>query len=271
MNHGHLLHSVDLKIERAEHHLKRLHEMGKQLTAKKPYSADPEPDPGIPKRTNYRAKVKEQPPDTYRTVVGDCVHNLRASLDNLAHALAMRHTGEPLPFEHKIAFPIKNRRGEFPSISNAGQVLGAMPPRARTLIETLQPYHRRNDPQNHPLARLRDLDDFDKHRVLHIVNAVPTSAKFEFSVPLKGAVSDITHGPLEDDAIVGWVDMTNAIPFAPGAGPKVKVEVKASFGTGIAFDRAGPGQGDGVTYLIEEELLPYVKDVVLPKFTRFFV
>jgi hypothetical protein len=146
-----------------------------------------------------------------------------------------------------------------------------MPRTARTLIETLQPYHRRKDPQNHPLWRLRELDDIDKHRVPHIVNAVTTSSEVTFSAPVKGAVWKVLDGPLEDDAIIAWVDFTNAQFWVPGAGSQANVSVDVSFGYGIAFDRGEPGQGDGVTFLIEEELLPYVKDVVLPKFTRFFV
>lgn len=270
MGYGHLLNSVNLKIQRAEHHLNCLHEMGREFAAKKPYSSDPEPDPGIPKRFNYPAKVKEQPPPEYSTVVGDCVHNLRAALDNLAHALAVRHSGSPPPYEREIAFPIRDSLGKFPSIADTGHVLGGMPLAARTLIEGLQPYHRRHDPHNHPLARLRDLDDFDKHRVLHVVNAVTTSTHIGFSEWVKGATHGVNEGPLEDEAIIAWVDFTNAESWVPGAGPKAQVTVNASFGYGIAFDRAGPGHGDGVTFLIEEELLPYIKDVVMPKFLRFF-
>ena len=125
MNHGHLLHSVDLKIKQAEHHLKRLHEMGKQLTAKKPYSADPEPDPASRSEPTTEPRSKSNPRTPLAPSSG-IAPQLARSLDNLAHALAMRHTGEPLPFEHKIH---TNQDGvESPGAQATRSSLGAMPP-----------------------------------------------------------------------------------------------------------------------------------------------
>jgi hypothetical protein len=52
-----------------------------------PYRITHEPDPQTNKKL-IRVKVLEQPPAAIRLIIGDCVHNLRSALDNLAYALA---------------------------------------------------------------------------------------------------------------------------------------------------------------------------------------
>lgn len=269
MSHLHLLDSVHLKVARAEYHAKRFRKRAEAYAAKEPYSAVGKIDQ-IRNRAVYIAQVKEEPPDELRVVVGDCIHNLRAALDNLAYALAVRQSGSPPPNERSICFPIRDTPNMFPSQKNTGIVLGAMPPSARGVIESLQPYHRRKDPQRHPLWVLRDLDDFDKHRVLHVVNATSNRAAFQFSVPVKGVKIHHYFGPLENGTELAWFDLSDAVVDIPGGGPEVGVDLDVNLGFGISFDKAGPANGDGVTWLIEEELIPYVKKTVLPKFTKFF-
>jgi hypothetical protein len=106
--------------------------------------------------------------------------------------------------------------------------------------------------------------------IIRAVNSVASSSDIDFSTPVKGGRIGVNHGPIEDGGVIAVIDTEGMETKTAGGGAQVNVQVKCAFGYSIAFDRDGPGRGDGVTWLIEEELLPYVEAVVFPKFLQFF-
>jgi hypothetical protein len=93
-------------------------------------------------------------------IAGDAVYNMRASLDQLAWSLA-RPGGIP----KRVAFPIidgpaltKERLDSFK------RSLAGVPSEAICEIDFLQPYHRGAHYKTHPLWRLDELCNLDKHR-----------------------------------------------------------------------------------------------------------
>jgi hypothetical protein len=97
-------------------------------------------------------------PTEVRFVIGDCVNNIRSTLDNVIWELGQLY-GEPR--RNRLSFPICHSDAEFFSIYPN---LMRLPEPIRDVVELVQPYHR-EDPSGHPLARLNRLWNDYKHRV----------------------------------------------------------------------------------------------------------
>ena len=98
--------------------------------------------------------------DRIRILVGDVLHNLRQSLDHLAHSISGIVRGED-PGE-RSAFPITDDPKAFPGLlgGNIGSP-NAMPPGLAAAFENVQPYKGGYYPL---LFALKKLHDRDKHR-----------------------------------------------------------------------------------------------------------
>src|SRR5262245_47951859 len=73
----------------------------------------------------YRAAAVPELPAHFALVLGDCVHNLRAALDHVAHELVRADGGAPGERTH---FPVMHADGR-------AYVWGGVPDEARVLIE----------------------------------------------------------------------------------------------------------------------------------------
>ena len=132
--------------------------------------------------------VVEQPDIYLGTVVGDCVHNLRSSLDAAIHELAETHGEEA----KRTQFPIlNNKSSKVPSVG------ANIPSAALAFLDTVQPYCRTSGADADPLAIVRDLSNTDKHRTISMVAArlVDTSSELvlpdgrSFGGPARGVVA----------------------------------------------------------------------------------
>jgi len=103
-------------------------------------------------------------------MLGDCLHNFRATLDNLAFTIATENNPAGLTSKERkaVTFPIADQRSDFLDACGKGAI-AKMPPRARAGIQRLQPYHYGEDAKRHPLSVLRQLTDMDKHRFIPMV------------------------------------------------------------------------------------------------------
>lgn len=123
-------------------------------------------------------------------LIGDCLQAFRSALDHLAFELASAFT-VPMTdaIEKDSSFPIlsdvdKTGFGRGPNkwVSAKPKVCG-MDPRAQAEIELLQPYQRGQAYDTDPLWRLGELNNVDKHRVLHVAQRVMTGAGFPANGP----------------------------------------------------------------------------------------
>jgi hypothetical protein len=151
----------------------------------------------------YAAWVTPPIPDhaSLSLTAGDCLQCLRSSLDHLALELAAKFTS-PLPddIEQDSEFPIfgnADGRGQerFNQLRSKGALAGQPAPgtglsktrgidrAAQTIIEGLQPYHRGNAYESHPLWQLTLLNNIDKHRALHVVGAAMSEASLPVGRP----------------------------------------------------------------------------------------
>ena len=102
-------------------------------------------------------QVLKPPPSSLSLIAGDCIHNLRSALDNLAFQLALAHQRRPLSSKIKgdSASPIlsKDIAKDPDSLGKFDRMTGGIDLLAKAEIERLQPYKRgdrfRSDP---PLA-----------------------------------------------------------------------------------------------------------------------
>jgi hypothetical protein len=148
-----------LKLERARFHLKELESEVTAYFSRKPMVLVVEKPKGFEQlgSHSWTVRFREPVPKHIAPVIGDVVHNLRASLDLLACdlvRLAGKSTKEvKFPFcdnPDKLDFFIKERK-----FYRAG-------PEAVALLKTLKPYKGGNI----ALRAIHDLDIRDKHEAL---------------------------------------------------------------------------------------------------------
>jgi hypothetical protein len=94
-------------------------------------------------RANNLPKI---PSDEWALIIGDCVHNLRSSLDYIAWELAGAN-----PHDTQAMFPIFEAKSKWST-----RRLKRMSPEAQGFIESRQPYHA-EDPPGTPLNAIRVL------------------------------------------------------------------------------------------------------------------
>ncbi len=105
----------------------------------------------------HRVEVFDQPPLFWSAIAGDCVHNLRSSLDLLVCEM-VRANGRPVTPD--TAFYIAKSADAFKSGYN-GKIQGT-PKCAVDLIKKAKPYQGADN----PFWRLHQLDIADKHKLL---------------------------------------------------------------------------------------------------------
>jgi hypothetical protein len=116
--------------------------------------------------------------EQWSLMAGDAFHNLRSALDHLIYAVGMYETDPADPPDPRhLAFPINNSANDFRSKYWRIERLSAD---VRTEIEALQPYNRPHRKLPPLLAVLRDFDDLDKHRLLHMAFAQPFQGEFQW-------------------------------------------------------------------------------------------
>src|SRR5215208_1885705 len=95
------------RLDRALYHLENLLEELDAWRNENPYQTWSEPDVDSTKKLLWVEVLKPPPAAELSPIIGDCIHNLRSALDNLAFELALAYQGAPLPsnIEGKSGFP----------------------------------------------------------------------------------------------------------------------------------------------------------------------
>jgi hypothetical protein len=168
---------------------------------------------------------REPPLIRWGALIGECLFSFRSALDHLAYDLAVAHTGRlTARQERNSEFPIFHRRP--PKRRELDDRIGAVHPDARRLIETMQPYGRKD---RAALKHLDVLHNFDKHRTLHLV--VAQSIGLSAYGELLDFVDFVNFGPLKDGDPLAQVPLRDAIEH--NQDPHVRF--------GVAFSQTGPG------------------------------
>ncbi|MBI2855403.1 MAG: hypothetical protein HYX93_00975 [Chloroflexi bacterium] len=154
-------------------------------------------------------------PIEWSAIVGEIAHDLRSSLDLLACQLAILNPANSRVIEdvvEKVSFPIllygpRSKRPESRWRRNTG---GLFKRKHKTLIEGLQPYHRRNGQRLSPLWLLHELNNADKHRFIQIAMVSASVISPRRLTLSRGP--DVTESPM-----IGGIEVKQGVPFKNGA------------------------------------------------------
>jgi len=153
-----------LKLDRAEVHIDLLQAESDVFLALDPPPFDVrfeyQDEPDGTRSYIGRAVIRRMPPATWGLIVSDAIQNIRQALEYLV--FQMTPVGDELP-----SFPICTTRKQFKSVAGS---LRDLAEDHRTLIKSVQPYHDQ-DPDQNPLAVLRELSDRDRNRLLRTIVA----------------------------------------------------------------------------------------------------
>lgn len=205
----------------------------------------------------FRLQIRE-PPDTARwsLIAADCVHNLRAALDNLMWQLGLQRQ-KPSRLRN-LSFPICTSFDAFEQIK--GSLERLLPDGAVDVLDQLQPYHRGDSAYWHPLAYLNRLWSSDKHRVPLLVFTLPHGAASHLDGDGDHQL-DIVLGPFEDGAVIAKAVVTgNADP-------------DRNFTAGFGFEVHFGGEPGIRGYPVLDFLFLAQNEIqlkIFPEFTRFF-
>ena len=204
------------KYDRAEEHFHLFHAEFTDHAARYPYGVRVQrhPDPRV---ITLHLRIEKFPDlGRWSLVIGDCIHNLRSTLDHLIyHAAINTANADPPPGERILAYPIRPK--DFRRLGVLRQNGPFM-----AVFNTLQPDVRPEWKGLQPLAVLEELDNFDKHRTLNVMYAQLTSVTYgiyTIAEPSRFIVADClpVFGPLHPDA-----ELARCVAVEPI--PDVKVE-----------------------------------------------
>lgn len=248
--------SHQVKFDRACHHLDALEraERGEEPQA---YVLADEPDPDGPGRVG---RVKKMNFAYFGCLIGDCVHNLRSSLD-LALELAVANVN-PLPagYEEDSGFPIFWKQAMISSEEE--KRIGSIHPVAKTIIKDLQPHVRGQDYVLDPLWKLHELDRIDKHRSLHLtefraMKVGLSGTNFEVEgLQMVGKGDEVQSGAV--------VAAYQATPVDPNSEMNVNLRLEGQ----VAFQKVPPFPGQLVVPILQD-IRNYVQDHVFFPLTPY--
>ncbi len=213
----HALDGVAAKLDRAQEHLRALHDELPRFVDEKPHRFVGYIDPQA-SRYSIRVGIEKDPPLLWSIIVGDFVHNIRSALDHLLCQLVILSGVTP---DNGHQFPI------FTSEPTGGKPLATWNRMTKGLrsdildaVKKVQPYTSGDRAKENALALLNGLSNEDKHRLpLATVTAIEQHDHGTLSVH---AVRDvriagyyITVGkPLVHDAEIMWapVEITGPQP-----------------------------------------------------------
>lgn len=157
------LRGVAAKFVRARDLLNELDGLTIQYLMGSPATFDVVPHP---ESSTYTVTAHIDPPPLQVPVIfGDALHNMRSLLDHVARLLVVANGGQPVDRPPgATAFPIHLERPNRRVTINPG-----ISAEAQAVVESLQPFLDPN-PQQHPLWRLSELNNIDKHRLLHVTS-----------------------------------------------------------------------------------------------------
>jgi hypothetical protein len=175
------LEAVDLKLKRAQDRLGSLTDAANEFLSEPDNHTVAMEDHPHPPGFILRVKEVRSPPPEIGILIGECVQHYRSALDYLAFQLLVANrTGHiPAKLIKRSEFPISNSgpkfRGRFnrkgePLGGSGWAKLAGVGSEAATVIERLQPYHRRKNPGSRVLWQLQELSNIDKHRLLHVTH-----------------------------------------------------------------------------------------------------
>jgi hypothetical protein len=245
----------ELKFQRAFRHLKDIDAFTKGWVDGDHHTTRQEPDPNDGRIVVY-ATAEQPGEDPLSLDVGEFLHNMRSGLDNLAFNLAGSFT-DPLPQDitESSEFPIfgdRDRQGNLgtgstrfnrvdgngnPTRGSGLYKIRGWAPGAQAAVEGLQPYHRGNAYESDPLWVLHELDNINKHRLLHTAFANGTGFTLD-----PARCRNLTIGPGQIESLGGAITTDTPIARVPAhpADPQFEMHMEVQPALDVAFAQGTP-------------------------------
>jgi hypothetical protein len=168
------------------------------------------------------------PPDLVRwaVIVGDCLTNLRSSLDHLIIAYCKLNSFYVAPAKKKrVTFVIVDSPEKFTE-AMAGNLEGATPKLSK-ILESLQPFNRTHPSLPPLLAIIRDLSNADKHRLLQVAGAgvMQTSGRVLGDTGRGEKAVYINPEPIQNNDVICMVESAEPDPHLAIDTFKAHVEI----------------------------------------------
>lgn len=238
------------KLRWADHHLSELEAHAWEWVADKgdvPSFAEKVP---YPQQRKFALRFTDTPPipPDWALRAADTIANYRSVLDYIAWQL-VEAGSHPKPLTERqaerVQFPIiyKWKPSEVPAdiFSRFCQqrLLGVDPTFTR-VIERHQPYQWGiANVESHPLTRLAQFSNHDKHRELRLIGMVPTGARYEI---VEGINCHITHiepfraDRFQPNAEFAWIYYEPTGEGEPDVLVKVETRAVVAFADGPVFE-----------------------------------
>jgi len=249
--------AVNSKFNWARHHFELLYAEVAEYLKVNPCEFVPKPNVSTDENGRswvmgtFEAKIPI--PERVPLIVGDCLGNLRSTLDYLVWELVLANRKHPTPLN---AFPIALTSDAYTKELERGRLSG-VDPKAIALITDLQPYHLGASADQSILAVLNKFSNINKHRRILL-----TGLKTVMPMPDLHYVGAQAFATVNPPAIQGNAE------FGPFEVFGDEVKVKAQVVAYIAFDEA-PAQGFDV-YSMIERIADYISTTMFPMFDSFF-
>lgn len=237
------LFASKLKTGRAKSHIRELDNGIIDYLKTKPYRVVIEQDPNSPNHL-WTLRVRNDVPHTFSAIIGDAIHNLRASLDLLASDLVAANGGST----NNVYFPFAEDVDSFERMIKERHVDRAGEDVVE-IIRSLKPYKGGND----MLRAIHDLDITDKHKTiiptLHYVGIKDLRMR-NASGPIL-TISNMHVGPIEDGKILMSLPPANNIKVGQYFQPSLK----------ITFGNDQPMSGEPVVGALHE-FVKVIDDII---------
>ena len=250
------LASVTMKLLRANDHLRGIRQVEAKFGAvacQVVFTEDRDKDLG------YFVVHLPEPPLELSSMVGDCLHNFRATLDYLVWRMVM--CNPPNEPDSRNMFPICTSPDNFAGQVKRGRLQG-VPEAGAAIIEKMQPY----DSTHHPLVLLDNLCNADKHRDLHLTTAVASDLDISFSRDGEVYLRTILgNDEVRNGTILGNIGVSlSKVPSRP------QVEVHGQAVAFVAFKDLLSESGEAVSVGdLLEEMRDHIADTVIPSLEPF--
>jgi hypothetical protein len=243
------LNGVRFKIVRAQEHHDLLDQKVGAFLASKPYTTLIDVDEQT-WEFRVRVDVHRETDPYWAVIIGDLVHNLRSALDHLAWALVQVNGNKPTK---RTQFPIFTDQGEFEA--DGRRMIAGVSAEATALLESLQPYVRRN-PADHPLEVIRLLSNRDKHHLLYTTAFIPSGLEQRLSRVIGSGrleIYEVAQGPITDGTVILRGRLVPSPTFE-------NVKVNFQFASEIVVSERWS------LNTVLNDLIPFVRDQVVPRF-----
>lgn len=260
---AHQLDGARAKVARARLHIEDVRREEMDFLNNKPYGFRLRHDP-IGGQNTAHAIVRADVTPLLSPMIGDALHNLRASLDYLAFELFRLEN--PTGDGSRVYFPACKFPQTDPRYREAflNRIKGISNPVVVEALDALQPYHF-GDPERDLLAVLHDLDIQDKHQALALAGGAVMGVQITAMWP-KGAPTASYVKPFEGGRSVWLVDDVAVFQYPfDSHPPDAEITLDAIFRVVV---RIRPGQNRPIVPLLGD-LAEFVEKT-LAAFAGFF-